>query len=284
MEGLKESVEGIIDDCMIYGTHGWPPLTGGADERYGGKKLTHQMMIHHLNFNLPIDLLHGPIGVIIYGVPNYRKLYAQAEVMQGGVLAGQSAEVDVFNHFLADPKRPLTQEQAPPNTSKPPATQRTCRSCSAQHSCPTGRDYQCVAAVMEFANTRLMEGCCRLNSYWIPQGRRLLSNSSLPEGVNASAAGAPIPAPSPMYESGCPCNCTCVSRACCDTKDKVVHEPASLRRGFWSLRTRHHVVILGQVSSSRGWRLRTARNAECRSNPSYVRYNVARSRNNAFDE
>lgn len=154
-----------------------------------------------------------------------------ADVLTGGVFSGHSREVDIFNKWLQNPKRPLNQDQAPPNTSKPPTTPNTCRSCSAQRHCPGSGDYQCVADVMEFANTRLMEGCCKLSYYPTSQGRRLLSNASLPEGVNASAPGNMLPAPLSISDSGCVCNCTYVSRGCCGVEDGIVHEAVSVKLG-----------------------------------------------------
>lgn len=179
-----------------------------------------------------VDTLHGPLRITVFGVPDYRKLYAMADVLTGGVLSGQSREVNIFNKWLQNPKRPLSPDQAPPNTSKPPATQSDCRSCSAQRHCPSAGNYQCVADVMEFANTRLMEGCCKLSYYATSQGRRLLSNSSLPEGVNSSAPGNTLPAPLPVNDFGCACNCTYISRGCCGVEDGIVHEPVPLKLGF----------------------------------------------------
>lgn len=165
----------------------------------------------------------------IYGVPNYKKLYDAAGVSDAGELVGRSFSSDVFLSFLGT-RAPGHHNPAPINEPRPPATKQQCRSCAAQRGC--ANDYQCIATVPKFQNTRLMEGCCQLDSSWISQGRRLLSNSSAVQGkIAAQPAPSSLGTDPALSDWGCACNCTYVSQACCGVASGVVHEASSLKLG-----------------------------------------------------
>ena len=229
----------VIDECMVHGENGWPPHSGGYDllaarNIQDGKKREipdFPLQKQDPDLEIHLEVLYGPIGVSIYGVPNYRDLYDAAGILNGGSLAGRSFESDTIRKYLTS-RAPGSHNQAPDNQPKPPATRQRCRTCSAQHHCPTGDDYQCVASVEKFANSRLLEGCCKLSSYSVSQGRRLLDNSSIAQGDNATLSGLiPPETVFPLTGFGCACNCSYVSQACCGATNGIIHEPASFKLG-----------------------------------------------------
>ena len=160
---------------------------------------------------------------------DHQKFYDSLDLLDGGLVSGSTLEAKTFEAWFKSQKRAGSQNQASPNYSRPPSTRKKCRSCSAQHHCPGGPQYQCVADVAAFANSRLLKGCCKLDTMSVvsASGRRLLSNDSLTAG--GGGIGSAVSAL--LGDFGCACNCTYVSQACCGAPGGLVSEPVELSKG-----------------------------------------------------
>ena len=171
------------------------------------------------------DPIHGPLQISTYGVPEYRKLYDRAGVLDGGFLSGHSPEAEVFMSYVGSKGRPETSRQTQPGIWSASIGQGCQRSCSAQQDCPTDGDFQCVANSQSPENSQLFNTCCRSTGLQMP------TNSSSPTNNRLVKPGTISPLPFPISKFGCACNCTYVSQACCGVEDGLVSEPPSLRLG-----------------------------------------------------
>ncbi|KAL8806936.1 MAG: hypothetical protein Q9200_004872 [Gallowayella weberi] len=172
MNNIIQDVDAIIDKCMVSGERGFPPHSGGIVRAYG-------------------DKIHGPLQISAYGVPDYKRLYAEAGVKDGGFIHDLSPEAVIFM-----------------NTSNPAARQRCLQLCLNRQDCPENGDYVCVAGSGSVANTLLLDGCCKLRSLSQKSGvRQLLSNSSSTKSGGIAQAGTVPSASSPISDYGCACNC-----------------------------------------------------------------------------
>ncbi|KAL8818140.1 MAG: hypothetical protein Q9223_003161 [Gallowayella weberi] len=213
MNNIIQDVDAIIDKCMVNGERGFPPHSGGIVRAYGDDA----------------DKIHGPLQVSAYGVPDYKRLYAEAGVKDGGFIHDLSPEAVIFMKYIGSRGKPSDFQQLTNSTSNPAARQRCLQSCSNRQDCPENGDYVCVAGSGSVANTLLLDGCCKLRSLSQKSGvRQLLSNSSSTKSGAIAQAGTVPSASSPISDYGCACNCTYVSQACCGAKDHLVSQATSL--------------------------------------------------------
>ncbi|KAL8800992.1 MAG: hypothetical protein Q9182_004784 [Xanthomendoza sp. 2 TL-2023] len=190
MNSIIQDVDAIIDKCMVNGERGWPPHSGGIVRAYG-------------------DKLHGPLQISAYGAPDYKRLYAEAGVHDGGFIHDLSPEAVTFMKYIGSRGKPADYSQLPNSMSNPAARQRCPQSCSNWKDCPKNGDYVCVAGSGSAANTLLLDGCCELrSSSQTSGGRQLLSNSSSVEsGGIAQDDTVPLASPA-TSDDGCACNFT----------------------------------------------------------------------------
>lgn len=171
------------------------------------------------------DALHGPLQISTYGVPEYRKLYDSAGVLDGGVLSGPSPEAEVFMSYIGSKGRPETSRQTQPSIWNPLVRQGCNHPCSTHQDCSAEGDFLCVANSPSAKDTQLFSTCCRSS------GSRILQNTSSPSNNILVRPGTTSPLPFPISKFGCACNCTYVSQSCCGVETGLVSEPASLRLG-----------------------------------------------------
>lgn len=171
------------------------------------------------------DPIHGPLQISTYGVPEYRKLYDAAGVLDGGVLSGHSPEAEVFMGYIGSKGRPDTRRPTSLSIWTPLMRQGCKQPCSTHQDCPTGGDFLCVASSQTTGDTKLLSTCCR-NS-----GSVLIKNSSLPSDNKLVRPGTSPPLPTLISKYGCACNCTYVSQSCCGDEDGLVSEPGPFKLG-----------------------------------------------------
>lgn len=179
-------------------------------------------------------MLHGHLQISVYGVTDYKKLYAKVGFPDVGVLSGHSPPAEVLMRYIKNAGRPRANTGAPPLTlTMPSGEQRCTRPCTTHHDCPKNAKYICVADSGLFTNPQLLRGCCRFRyDSQVPNGVPLLRNKSTAQGGELSPQhGQTLRPPFPIGDYGCACNCTYTSQACCHTRDGLISEPASLRLG-----------------------------------------------------
>lgn len=157
-------------------------------------------------------------------MPDWKSFHDKLDLGDGGVIAGPTREARTFQTWFLKQRRPITQGQSSSKLPSHPA-ERRCQSCATQLDCSSRDNYNCAADVGTSADSKLLEGCCKLDTYSTSTGRRLLSNST------ASAEGGRNTAGTLMGDYGCACNCTYVSQACCGAPDGLVFEPLALKKG-----------------------------------------------------
>ena len=231
MNEIIKSVDQVIDKCMVKGETGWPPHSGGIVRRFGGESSqSHQApSCVALSVNPGLreyaDVIHGPLQLSAYGVPEYRKLYDKVGLLDGGFLSGRSPEAEVLMAFIGSKGRPDSSRSPQPSLWSPLTGNGCDQPCSTHQDCPSDSDYLCVANSRTSQDPQLLNACCRSSGSW------LLQNSSSSSHGKLVRPGTPPPLALPFSQFGCACNCTYVSQACCGVDDGLVYEPPSLRLG-----------------------------------------------------